>query len=82
MTVRAVLCLLLTLLGGAAAAQDLPQFRSVGNKATLAASGSAKDLFGSVRAPARTPTARAIGSYAKGCAPAASHSPSRGGHGR
>jgi penicillin-insensitive murein DD-endopeptidase len=62
---RAVLCLVLTLLCGAVAAQDVSQSRSaVGpNSAKTAA---ANELFGSVTAPAAL-AARAIGSYSRGC---------------
>jgi hypothetical protein len=52
---RAVLCLMLTLLCGAAAAQEIPQIdsgRSKGGKTAIGAGPSAKDMFGSVTAPA------------------------------
>jgi len=49
-------------------AQDIPQFRSTskGGKASIGAGTPAKDLFGSVTAPAPL-VARAIGSYSRGC---------------
>jgi penicillin-insensitive murein endopeptidase len=60
---RTVLCLMMTLLCGAVAAQDVPWFKSTveGSKRT-----PAKELFGSVTAPAPL-AARAIGSYSRGC---------------
>ena len=66
---RAVLCLMLTLLCGAAAAQEIPQIdsgRSKGGKTAIGAGPPAKDMFGSVTAPAPL-AARAIGSYSRGC---------------
>jgi penicillin-insensitive murein endopeptidase len=66
---RAVLCLMLTLLCGVAAAQEIPQTdsgRSKGGKTAMRAGPPAKNMFGSVTAPAPL-AARAIGSYSRGC---------------
>ena len=66
---RAVLCLMLTLLCGAVAAQEMPQIDrggSKGGKTAIRAGTPAKELFGSVGGPA--PLAdRSIGSYSRGC---------------
>jgi penicillin-insensitive murein endopeptidase len=65
---RAGVCLVLTLLSGTVAAQDLPQFRSavVGPNGSIKANAPAKDLFGSVTTAAPL-ASRSIGSYARGC---------------
>jgi penicillin-insensitive murein DD-endopeptidase len=68
---RTILSSIFVLLCGAAAAQDTEQFRPTilgiaGSKTSLPANTPAKDLFGSVTAPAPL-VARAIGSYARGC---------------
>ena len=62
---------MLTLLCGAAAAQETPQFGSalVGSelgKTSIGAGSSAKHLFGSATTPAPL-SARSIGSYSRGC---------------
>ena len=66
---RGVLCLMLTLLSGAVAAQEMPQIDrggSKGSKTAIRAGTPAKELFGSVTAPAPL-AAQAIGSYSRGC---------------
>jgi penicillin-insensitive murein endopeptidase len=65
----AVLSLMLTLLCGTAVAQEFPRVRSIGvgpTKTAIPPNTRAKDLFGSVTAPAPLP-ARAVGSYTRGC---------------
>lgn len=65
---RAAVCLVLTLLCGPVAAQEVPQFRSavIGPNSSIEPHTPAKDLFGSATTAA--PLApRSIGSYARGC---------------
>ena len=61
-------CLVLMLLCATAAAQELPWFRSPGARPnpTIPPNIPAKELFGSVAAPAPL-RSRAIGSYTRGC---------------
>lgn len=67
---RTILFLISMLLCGAVAAQGVPQLasddRSKAGKIAIGDGYPAKDLFGSVTAPAPL-AARAIGSYARGC---------------
>lgn len=64
----AILCFVLTLLSAAAAAQELPWFRSTGARPhpAIPRNVPAKEAFGSVTAPTPLP-ARSIGSYTRGC---------------
>lgn len=62
----APLCAMLMLSCGIAAAQDLPQFKSLFGSRAASATAPAKTLFGAATSPA--PLApRAIGSYSRGC---------------
>ena len=66
MFLRAFLCVMLGLGCGVAAAQDLPQFRSLFGLRGVDTGAPAKALFGAASSPAPL-AARAIGTYSRGC---------------
>ena len=63
---RTVLCATLVLGCGAAAAQELPRLRSLFGSSAASSAAPAKALFGAATSPAPL-SARAIGSYSRGC---------------